>query len=363
MKIAIYTPYLDTVGGGERYMMSIGEFLSKTHQVDVLLDSHLQGLGKDKIKEKLENLHGFDLSKVRFIRAALGDDSFFIKRVIERALFLWKYDFLIYLTDGSVFYPNAKNNILHIQSPIKNINKNLWENFKLSRYKLIIYNSKFTKEETARSWGIKGVVVYPPVPTDKIKPLKKEKIILSVGRFFGYLRDKKHELMIDAFSKLKRIKKLDGWSLHLAGAAGEGDKPYLEELKVMAKDMDVVFHPNIPFNELIKLYGKSLIYWHSAGFGESDPTKMEHFGISTVEAMAAGAIPIVINLGGQKEIIENGKSGLLWDSPDQMLELTTKVIEDEKLADKLSNNAVKRSKMFSKDNFNKKIEEIFSGNY
>lgn len=183
-----------------------------------------------------------------------------------------------------------------------------------------------------------------------------------MGRFFGYLKDKKHELMIDVFSKLMKTKKIDGWSLHLAGAAGEGDKPYLEELKVMARGLDVIFHPNVPFNELTKLYGEALIYWHSAGFGESDPTKMEHFGISTVEAMAAGAVPIVVNLGGQREIVENGKSGFLWDSTDELIELTIRIIEDQTLAGKLAKNAVKRSKIFTKDNFNKNIKEIFNGN-
>ena len=355
MKIAIYSPYLDTAGGGERYMMSIAEYLSQTHEVDVLLDSHLEEIGKDNIVSKIETLHGLDLSRVNFIRAPFGDGSFFVSRIFIRLFFLKKYNFLFYLTDGSVFYSTARNNVLHIQSPLKNTNKNLWKNIKLKSWKLIMYNSKFTKEETENSWNIKGIVVYPPVSVGEIKPLKKEKIILSVGRFFGYLKDKKHKILIYSYSKLVKQSNMAGWSLHLAGSAGEGDKPYLEELKNLSKGMNIFLHPNISFEELKNLYGKASIYWHGAGYGEIESTKMEHFGISTVEAMAGGAVPVVINLGGQKEIVEDGKSGYLWNTLDEMEDLTIKIISDKKLAEKLSKEAIKRSKMYSKEKFCQKI--------
>lgn len=341
-------------------MMSAAEFLSNSHQVDVLLDSHLLGIGSDKIKQKLENLHGFDLSKVNFIRAPFGDGSFFVSRVINRLIFLKKYDYLFYLTDGSIFFSTAKNNILHMQSPIKNSHNDLWTKIKLSRWKMIIFNSNFTKEETEGSWKIKGLVVYPPVSIDVIKPLKKEKIILSVGRFFGYLKDKKHEILIDAFSKLTKSGKLTGWSLHLVGAAGEGDFSYVDELKKLSQGLEVFLHPNLEFKELVKLYGSASIYWHAAGYGETDPTKMEHFGISTVEAMAAGAVPIVVSLGGQKEIVEDKKSGLLWDTPDEMIRYTLNIIENKNLANKISKAAVERSKMFSGNKFYEQIQKLIN---
>ena len=44
--------------------------------------------------------------------------------------FLKKYDLLFYLTDGSVFYSSARKSILHIQSPIKVNNGNLWKRIK-----------------------------------------------------------------------------------------------------------------------------------------------------------------------------------------------------------------------------------------
>ncbi len=37
MRVAIYTPYLDTFGGGEKYMLTIAETLSKDSTVDLFL--------------------------------------------------------------------------------------------------------------------------------------------------------------------------------------------------------------------------------------------------------------------------------------------------------------------------------------
>ena len=53
MKIGIYDPYLDDIGGGEKYMMSIAEVLSLENIVDVLLDRHLKEIGGDYLKNKL----------------------------------------------------------------------------------------------------------------------------------------------------------------------------------------------------------------------------------------------------------------------------------------------------------------------
>lgn len=354
MRIAIYSPYLDTFGGGEKYMMTIAEVLSANHTVEVFLDQHLEGLGGDYLKKELSKRFNLDLKTVEFIKAPIGKGSSFV----SRTFFLKKYDVLFYLTDGSIFYPTSKKNILHIQSPLEGQAKNIWGKFKLKGWDLVIYNSKFTKCHASKLWQINSEVVYPPIDVDKIEPLKKKRQILSVGRFYGYLKGKKHELLIEAFKKLVEIKKIQGWSLHLAGAASSGDEPYLNELKKLAEGLPINFYPNIGYDKLVKLYGESSIYWHMAGFGEDDPTKMEHFGISTVEAMAGGCVPIVIGKGGQQEIIDNKKSGLLWEDLDQLLDYTISIIMNKGEMERISKEAVKRSKLFTKNRFQNEILRI-----
>lgn len=355
MKVAIFSPYLDTLGGGERYMMTIAEVLSKNHQVDILLDSHLYLMDVENLFDKLSKRFGLDLSKVNPVKAPMGKDS----NSLERTLFLTKYDLLIYLTDGSIFYPTSTKNILHIQSPIVGQPaKSMWGKLKLSGWDLIIYNSKFTQQAAKQHWKIKSEVVYPPVDIEKIELLDKEKKILSVGRFFSFLKDKKHELLIKAFKNIYKAKNIKEWSLNLVGSAGEGDKVYIEELKKLSDGLPINFFPNLGYEDLIKLYGESSIYWHAMGYGEEDPTKMEHFGISTVEAMAGGCVPIVINKGGQLEIVEDEKTGFLWNNLDELEEFTTNVINDEKLRMKISKSALERAKIFSKEVFEEKILKI-----
>ncbi len=355
MKIALYSPYLDTYGGGEKYMMTIAEVLSEEHDVNVLLDAHLVSLGSDKISRTLSERFNLKMDKVKFIRAPIGKNSIFFQRLI----FLKKYDLLFYLTDGSIFYPSAKKNILHIQSPIKGQpSQSLWGGFKLKGWGLIIYNSNFTRENSQKNWPISSKVIYPPIDTDQIKPLQKKKYILSVGRFFGFLKDKKHESLIKAFKDLYKNKQLAQWSLYLVGSASDGDLPYIQQLQKMAKGLPIKFYPNLDYKNLITLYGESSIYWHAAGYGEKDPNKMEHFGISTVEAMAGGCIPIVINRGGQPEIIENKENGYLWDQIDQLKQYTIDIIKDGEKRKKISKKAIERSKIFSKNKFKEEILKV-----
>lgn len=355
MKVAIYSPYLDTLGGGERYITTIAEILSKQHNVDLLFDKHLQSFGMDTLKKQLAERFNLDLSKVNLIKAPIGKESNFLNRLF----FSKKYDLLIYLTDGSIFYPTAKRNILHIQTPlVGQPATSFWGKLKLNSWDLIIYNSRFTQVNSKDHWPLASEVIYPPVDVDKIKPLKKKDYILSVGRFFGYLQDKKHKLLITAFKKIHE--KISNWSLHLVGSAQEGDKSYLEELKNLSKELPINFYPNLGYDNLVKLYGESGIYWHAAGFGEDDPTKMEHFGISTVEGMAGGCVPVVIGKGGQAEIVDHGKSGYLWKTLDEMEEFTFKLTQADDLREKMGKAAIKRSQDFSKNKFEEKIRQLIN---
>ncbi|MDP3973538.1 MAG: glycosyltransferase family 4 protein [Candidatus Daviesbacteria bacterium] len=354
MKTAIYSPYLDTLGGGEKYMMTIAEILLKNgFLVDILLDKHL--LDFKELKSSLEKRFNLNLSSANFTGAPIGKGSDFFSRFI----FLKKYDVLFYLTDGSIFYPTAKKNILHIQSPlIGQPAKSTLGKIKLKGWDLIIYNSKFTQKYAKDNWPIKSKVVYPPIDIKKIEPLKKEKYILSVGRFFGFLKDKKHSILIKTFRNLYTKKKIKDWSFYLVGSASKGDTSYVNELKKLSRGLPIIFYPNLNYDRLIQVYGKSSIYWHASGYGENNPTKMEHFGISTVEAMAAGSVPVVIGKGGQVEIVDDGKNGFLWNNLSELENKSLQLMDDDKLRIRMSQEAVKKAADFDKSIFEAKIKEI-----
>lgn len=357
MRIGIYSPYLDTAGGGEKYILKIAEILSLQSEVDILMDKHLSAIGKDYIINRITALHGLDLSKVNFIQAPIGRGS----NLLARIFFLRKYDWVFYLTDGSIFFSTAKRSVIHFQVPFEQAPTGVWGKIKLKTWDIGLYNSIFTKEHIEKNWGIPGEVVYPPVDVNKFKLLKKEKQILSVGRFFGFLKDKKHRFLIESFQKFSNDKSCDGWSLHLAGGLGQGDQQYLEELKDLAKGYKIQFYPNASLAEVIKLYGQSSIYWHASGYGETDPKKFEHFGITVVEAMSSGCIPVVVNKGGLKEIVTMNKTGYLWDTQEELLGFTKQLLTDKNLMEKIQKEGMKESQKFNQEVFAQKIKGLVYG--
>ncbi|MCX6724523.1 MAG: glycosyltransferase, partial [Candidatus Shapirobacteria bacterium] len=123
--------------------------------------------------------------------------------------------------------------------------------------------------------------------------------------------------------------------------------------------IEIITNPQ--FNHLKRLYGQAKIFWTAAGFGfdeAKEPEKMEHFGITTVEAMAAGCVPIVINKGGQKEIVKEGENGLLWEKETDLIAKTLKLMGDQKEWQTLSKKAQKKSQDFSEKVFYQRIKEI-----
>lgn len=347
MKVGFYSPYLDTFGGGERYMLTLASHLSKNHDVDIFWDDSL-------IKPPLSRFLKIDLTKTHFV------ENIFKKSLLSKSFATRVYQCIFVISDGSIPTSFAAKNILHFQVPFKIANLSFNDKIKLKRYKWIVVNSFFTKTFIDKSFQVDSKVIYPPVDVKEIKAGKKENIILSVGRFSqGQLHPKKQEVLIEVFKELRKTNQ--DYRLVLVGQAKKEDYKYIRDLKKTARGHAIKIIENLPFYQLKKLYSQAKIYWHATGFGEDEeksPEKMEHFGIATVEASAAGAVPIVIGKGGQKEIVEHGKNGILWTTKAQLFDETLKVIKDKKLLSRLSDNAQKNSRRFSKEIFIREYEKI-----
>jgi glycosyltransferase involved in cell wall biosynthesis len=136
--------------------------------------------------------------------------------------------------------------------------------------------------------------------------------------------------MVHAFARLCR-EGLTGWELHLVGGCSPDDASYLESVRRAAEGLPVVFHVDATGAELDQLYRSSTIYWHATGLGEdveADPVRAEHFGITTVEAMSAGAVPVVMAAGGQPDIVTDGIDGLVFSDEDQLVRATASLVAD-----------------------------------
>src|SRR5699024_11124336 len=155
---------------------------------------------------------------------------------------------------------------------------------------------------------------------------KKENIIISCGRFFVASHSKKQLEMVRFFVKNQEIFK--NYQYHLVGAVFDEpkDRAYLERIKKLASMTDnVSIHENCPYEELMDLYKRAKIFWHATGYGvneKEEPEKMEHFGITTIEAMSNGAVPVVINKGGQRETVLDGVTGYTWNTEEECVEKT-----------------------------------------
>jgi glycosyltransferase involved in cell wall biosynthesis len=339
MRAAIYNPYLDTLGGGERYTMGVARALmAKNFLVDVEW--------KDtKIKDKLEKRFDIDLEKINFIKSInRGDD----------------YDLCFWVSDGSVPLLRAHKNFLHFQVPFQNVNgKSLLNKMKFFRIDKVICNSYFTKKAIDKEYAVedKSMVIYPPVDVDKFKPKRKENLIISIARFSQAMQAKRQDVLIKAFKKLCNSG-VKNWRLVLAGGVEVGVGGYLGRLKRKAGNYPIEIIESPQFKLLKELYGKAKIFWSASGFGvdwRRKPEKVEHFGITVVEAMAAGAIPIIFSAGGHKEIVTDDETGFLWQDTHQLLTKTREIIKNKDLFMLMSGRAQKRSLDFGYEEFEKQI--------
>jgi glycosyltransferase involved in cell wall biosynthesis len=338
MKAAIYNPYLDTLGGGERYTIAVATTLAKFGYRVVIEWSD------PSIKEKIQNRFGIKLENIEFSQSVNRGDG---------------YDLCFWVSDGSIPTLRSRKNILHFQIPFTNVKgKSLLNKMKLLRIKKIICNSNFTKKFIDKEYGVNSAVLYPPIDIKNITPKRKENIILNVARFSKLKQAKRHDVLIESFKNLKNI---GNWKLILAGGTEVGTGDYLDKLIEKSKNYPITFLENASFKEIKNLYGKAKIFWSASGYGiddEKNPEKMEHFGITIVEAMSGGAVPIVYNGGGHKEIIKNGVNGYLWETKEALVKATDIIIKDTKVWNILSKNANIDSQKFGYERFEKELLEL-----
>ncbi len=353
MKIGIFNPYLDTLTGGEKYMLSIASCLSTEHEVFLFWDASKEQEIRQKTKEKLN----IDISNVSFISNIFSEETPFIKRYFETK----KYDVIIYLSDGSIPLVGC-NLLVHFQFPVEWVTNSIKNRIKIHRVKKIICNSEFTKTFIDKKFNINSTLLYPPIFTFSFLPQDKTNLIISVGRLSTSEEGqyfKKQDVLIKIFKTLVD-KGVKNWKFVLVVSCSE-ESAELKNLKSLADGYPMELIVNPTSEKLWNLYTKAKIYWHAAGFQEdlvSHPERAEHFGISTVEAMSAGIVPIVFNGGGQKEIVEHNKNGFLWNTMEELIQYSLSLIKDEKSLRILSKHAVVRASIFTGDRFCREVHQL-----
>ncbi|KAL6538757.1 asparagine-linked glycosylation protein [Orobanche gracilis] len=224
---------------------------------------------------------------------------------------------------------------------------------------LAMVNSTWTQSHIQKLWGTPDRIkrVYPPCDTSGLQVLPLERStqpvkIISVAQFRP---EKAHKLQLEAFAVA--IKNLDTAlpipKLQFVGSCrNEADEKRLQHLKdrtnELKLDNDVEFHKNVIYSKLVSLLGGATVGIHSM--------IDEHFGISVVEYMASGAIPIAHNSAGPRMDIvlpEDGKqTGFLAQDVQQYADALLTIIRmpvTERL--QMAAAARKRASKFSEQRF------------
>jgi glycosyltransferase involved in cell wall biosynthesis len=231
---------------------------------------------------------------------------------------------------------------------------------RLASYSVLTANSQFTAGWASRRWGGRGWEVWHP-PVTMVASTGLEVAdrggVVAVGRFV-------HEGHKRQLEMVRWWKNMAGGSPRLGAmtivgtcSARPGDPEYLDRVREEASGCSVEFIVNSTLSNLHHVYRSSKVFWHAMGYdvGDEHPELCEHFGMTTVEAMSAGCVPIVIDKGGQAEIVEHGVSGFRWKTPAELIEYTEEVLADTELWSRMSAAAVLRAQQFSRDMFEKRL--------
>ncbi len=166
--------------------------------------------------------------------------------------------------------------------------KRFLENIQDSRIYLIS-NSKLIHDSIKSKYNKDSVVFYPPVNLKEFSPTQKENLVVTIGRFSD---EKNLEFGIDVMKKINSQYEIIG------NTKTKINILYYEKLqsKILRDNLGgkIRLLKNIQRPLLVNCLNKAKVYFHCS---------RETFGITTVEGIAAGCIPIVSDIFGHKETV------------------------------------------------------------
>jgi glycosyltransferase involved in cell wall biosynthesis len=167
-----------------------------------------------------------------------------------------------------------------------------WDRTAARRADLYIAISNGVRDRIRQQYGLEAPVVYPPVDVDRFTPRERGERLLVVSRLLPY---KRVDLIVDAATTA-------GIGLDVVGTG-----PALEDLRRRAGPT-VEFHGRLADDEVTKLMEGCRAFCLPGH---------EDFGITPVEANAAGKPVVAFAGGGVLETLEDGVSGAFFTQQEQ----------------------------------------------
>ncbi len=312
LRIGIYNSFWNTLGGGEAHALRIAELLGSFGAIELIGE-------EDFSIDLLKQTFNVSLDRTR-------------KRLVERMApeITEQYDVFVNATYCSTCSSRAKLSFFIVSFPGGSPDEEFLKSY------IFLPNSQFTLNWMHKRWSNKFEyrLCYPAVADDLILDRNvlpdKQKIILAVGRMTEGGHCKNHDLIATVFSELISTSlALVGWKLVIAGSAGSLTYPQKLARILEGHNADIII--NATRAELRDLYAEAFIYVHSTGFGcdeEKEPERLEHFGMTVVEALSNGCFVVAFNAGGPKEVLSQLETGRGFKSAEQLRSIILTLVEE-----------------------------------
>lgn len=365
--LAVYDHAFHFIGGAQKYGLTLIFALQDQFDITIIANQEVR-------HEDFFNWYNLDLSKCKIKviklpyfeeRKAFHLDPAFISNDVKNPFHLISqesghYDVFVNNSMNEMVYPLSNISVLICHFP----ERRPQSYFYADQYTYVICNSRYTAEWIEKKWKFTPHQhLYPPVDMEAAETgFPKKKNILSVARFEPEGTKRQRE-MIETFMKLNREwpEIVAGWTFILAGGSNPNN-PYLTKLeKTVAEnpDQNIELKINVPITELKSLYQESTIFWHLCGLTHEDPGEIEHFGMTTVEAMQNKMVPIVYDGGGLREIVDHGLNGFRVQSKAELLECSMTLFRDQTLVQKMSQSAQEKARTFARRKFEARVKVFF----
>ena len=365
MNVSVIHPTLNPKGGAERLCLTIIEALKEAGHTVVL--GTLEKTNWEDVESSFEHVVKPDKEVVVPRKLAVFGTYGQILQVFSNASKICKQSDVTIVSDyfsSWMLYGllSVKNLLLYVHDPTftpKKYRKGIWKLYhkpyslieKISISKLkkahILANSTFSAKILKKAHRLNAEILYPPVDIKNFFPSKKENLVVSVGRFHP---DKNFEVLINSMSNVS-----DAKCVIIGSTYGSESKQYINKLTKLITTLGlqekITLLLDCPFDLLQHTLAKAKLYVHCM--------PSEFFGISVVEAMAAGCIPVVHKSGGPYfDIIDREKYGISFNDSTELSEKINSLINEKDLEKKWAKKIEMRAKMFNKNMFKQKVVKL-----